>query len=237
MNRSVKLAFSAAAALALLAALAPPSLQAQNPPSERELQVYAGLHAAAANDDVAEIERLVADGEKVDIQDSRSRTPLLVAAYRRQQKAAQALLRLGANPNARDSDHFDMLTIAVSQHDLEMFKLALANGADPRAVTGPYDGTALILAAHLGQVEMAKALIEAKAPLDHVNALGWTALIMAVVLGNGDKDHLAIVEALVNAGADTEIKDRGGMTALAHARARHYADMVKILEMASGRKT
>ena len=236
MHHFPKSAVAATAALALLGILAPPALQAQNPPSERELQIYAGLHAAAANDDVAEIERLAADGERIDIQDSRSRTPLLVAAYRHNQKAAAALLRLGANPKARDSDRFDMLTIAVSQHDLEMFKLALANGADPRAVTGPYDGTALILAAHLGQVEMAKALIEAKAPLDHVNALGWTALITAVVLGNGDKDHVAIVEALVNSGADTEIKDRGGMTALAHARARRYADMIKILEAASGRK-
>ena len=237
MIRSVKFTFAAAAAFALLTGVAPTGVQAQNPPSERDIQIYAGMHAAAANGDVAEIERLVADGERVDIQDSRSRTPLLVAVYRHHHKAAEALLRLGANPNARDSDRFDMLTIAVTQNDLEMLKLALAQGANPGAVTGPYDGTALISAAHLGHVEMVKALIEAKAPLDHVNALGWTALLMAVVLGNGDKDHVATVEALVNAGADTEIKDRGGLTALAHARARKYTDMVKILEAASGRKT
>jgi ankyrin repeat protein len=237
MKRSLKLMLAAGAAFALLAGIAPTGLQAQNPPSERDVQIYAGLHAAAANGDVAELERLVGEGEKVDIQDARSRTPLIVAAYRRHHKAAEALLRLGANPNARDSDRFNMLAIAVAQNDMEMFKLALAHGANPGAVTGPYDNTALISAAHLGHVEMVKALIEAKAPLDHVNALGWTALIMAVVLGNGDKDHVATVEALVNAKADTEIKDRAGMTALAHARARNYADMVKILQAVSGRKT
>ena len=59
-------------------------------------------------------------------------------------------------------------------------------------------------------------------------------ILRLAVLG---KDHLTIVEALVNAGADTEIKDRQGMTALAHARARGYTDMIKILEVASGRKT
>jgi ankyrin repeat protein len=84
---------------------------------------------------------------------------------------------------------------------------------------------------------MVKSLIEAKAPLDHVNMLGWTALITAVVLGNGDKNYLDTVEALIKAGADAQIKDRAGLTALDHARARGYTDIVKVLEPASGRKT
>ena len=62
-------------------------------------------------------------------------------------------------------------------------------------------------------------------------------MIVAVVLGNGGKNYVDIVDLLVKAGADTEIKDRGGMTALAHARARKYEEMVKILAAASGRKT
>src|SRR5437667_3869817 len=221
MRRCTSL-LAAAVASALLCALAPVAPRAQNPPSERELQIYAGLHAAAANGDVAEIERLIAEGEKPNIQDSNSRTPLIVAAYRRQYKAAEGLIRLGANPNARDLQRFDILTIAVVQNGMEMFKIARAGGADPRAVTGPYDGTALISAAHLGYVDMVKGLIEAKAPLDHRNMMGWTALLMAVVLGNGGKEHFAVVEALVQAGADVDIKDRQGMTALAHARARGY---------------
>ena len=224
-----------AAALALLAAPAP--VQAQNPPTDRDLKIYAGLHAAAANGDVAEIEKLIKDGENPNLQDSNSRTPLIVAAFRRHHDAARALIRLGANPNARDLQRFDMLTIAAVQNDLDMVKIALEGGADPRAVTGNLDGTALISAAHLGHVEIVKALIEAKAPLDHVNSMGWTALIMAVVLGNGSKNHIETVEALVKAGADVDIKDRQGMTALAHARARNYDDMVKILEAATGRKT
>ena len=38
-----------------------------------------------------------------------------------------------------------------------------------------------------------RALIAAKAPLNHVNNLGWTALLEAVVLGNGGANHTAIV--------------------------------------------
>jgi ankyrin repeat protein len=227
----------AAAALAWLAVAAINPLSAQTPPSERELRVYAGLHAAAANGDVAEIERLIANGEKPNLQDSHSRTPLLVAAYRRQTAAAQALLRLGANPNARDTDAYDVLAIAAFNNDLELTKIALAAGADARAVTGADDGSALITAAHLGHVEIVQALIDGKALVDHADARGWTAVTTAVVLGNGDKEHTAVIEALVKAGADVDFKDREGRKALDYARQRGYSEIIHILETATGRHT
>jgi len=121
------------------------------------------------------------------------------------------------------------------RNDVDMLKLAIAGGADPRAITSPYDGTALIAAAHLGHAEIVRELIAAKAPLDHVNNLGWTALMESVVLGNGGKGHTATLEALVKAGANVNIADRRGTTPLGHARSRGYADMVKILETAGGR--
>jgi ankyrin repeat protein len=221
---------------AAFACLSPYTAPAQ-PPTERDVRVYAGLHAAAAQGDVAEIERLVAAGERVNIQDSRSRTPLHVAAYRKHREAVGALLRLGANPNALDSQRFDVLTIAVTQNDPDMLKLALDGGASPRNRTGPFDGSALMSAAHLGHIDIVRVLIAANAPLDHVNLRGWTALIEAVVLGNGGPNHVAVVRELVNAGADTEIKDRNGYTALRYARQRGYSEMVKILEAAAGRRT
>jgi ankyrin repeat protein len=223
-----------AVALALLMVV---GAYAQTPPSDRELRIYAGLHAAAANGDVATIERLIGEGEKPNLQDANSRTPLHVAVFRKHHAAARALLKGGANPNAFDLQRYDPLTVAAVQNDLDMVKLLLEGGANPRNITSPYDGTALIATAHLGHVEVVRALIEAGAPLDHVNNLGWTALIEAVVLGNGDKNHTDTVEALVKAGADTEIKDRQGMTALGHARSRGYTDMIKILAAAAGRKT
>ena len=113
-----------------------------------------------------------------------------------------------------------------------MLKIALAGGGNPRAVTSPYQGTALIAAAHRGHVEVVRTLIAAKAPLNHVNNLGWTALLEAVVLGNGGANHTAIVEALVKAGADVNIPDRQGTTALGHARTRGYSQIARILERA-----
>jgi uncharacterized protein len=226
-----------AAALALLAGAPATPLMAQTPPTERELRIYAGLHAAAAAGDVAAIEQLITEGEKPNVQDSHSRTPLIVAAFRRQQAAAQALLRLGANPNARDSDGYDVVTIAAINHDTEMLKAALTGGANARTVVGRDNGSALISAAQLGFTDIVRALIEANANVDHVNARGWTALITAVVLGNGSKQHIETVEALVNAHADGDVKDQQGKRAIDYARARGYTDMVRILEKATGRHT
>jgi ankyrin repeat protein len=119
--------------------------------------------------------------------------------------------------------------------DLAMVRLALALGADPRAVTSPYDGTALIAAAHLGHETVVRELIHAGAPLDHVNNLGWTALIEAIVLGDGGPRHLACLRALVEAGARVDLPDREGRTPLALARGRGYAEMAAVLERAGAR--
>ncbi len=208
---------------------------AQTPPSERELRIYAGLHDAAARGNTAAIEALVAAGENPNIQDANSRTPLHVAAFLRQYGVARALLALGADPNALDAQRYDVVTIAAVNDDLEMLKIALASGGNARAITSPYAGTALIAAAHLGHVEIVRALIGAKAPLDHVNNLGWTALMEAVVLGNGGASHAATVEALVKAGADVNIPDRNGTTPLRHARLRGYSQIARILESAGAR--
>jgi len=220
---------------AVVLSFAPSGAQAQTAPTRDEIAVYAGLHEAAAKGDVAEIERLIADGEKVNIQDSRSRTPLHVAAYMKQHAAARALIKAGANPNALEIDRYDIVTIAAVANDLEMLKLALEAGASAKNITSRYDGTALIAAAHLGHAEVVRMLIAAKAPLNHVNNLGWTALMESIVLGNGGANHTATLRALVEAGADVNIADRQGTTPLQHARRRGYVEMARILENAGAR--
>lgn len=208
---------------------------AQIPPSPAEVQSYQGLLWAAAKGDVAQIEKLITAQANLDIRDSNGRTPLLVAAHFGQHPVARTLLKAGADPNALDRQRYDLITIAAVRGDLEMVRIGLAGGSSPKNITSPYDGTALIAAAHLGQVEVVQTLIEAKAPLDHVNNLGWTALIEAIVLGDGGARHTAVVRALVRAGANVNLADRSGTTPLALAKQRGYAEMVRLLEQAGAR--
>ena len=224
----------ALAALCFAVAAALPA-SAQIAPTAAELRAYGGLHAAAARGDVAEIEKRIAAGEDKEAVDDRKRTPLHVAAYQKQYDAARALIRLGADPNKLEFDRYDIITIAAVANDLPMLRLALDGGGNPKAITSRYDGTALIAAAHLGHVEVVRMLIAAKAPLDHVNNLKWTALIESIVLGDGGKNHTETLRALVEAGADINIADGSGATPLRLARSRGYREMVTILEKAGAK--
>ena len=153
----------------------------------------------------------------------------------KQHAAARALLKLGADPNRHDADRYDIVTIAAVANDIEMLKIVLEGGASAKTITSRYDGTALIAAAHLGHAEAVKLLIDAKAPLNRVSNLGWTALMEAVVLGNGGANHTATVRALVEANCDVNIPDKQGTTALQHARRRAYVEIARILENAGAR--
>jgi ankyrin repeat protein len=219
----------------LLALLAVLPASAQIAPTEAELRSYGGLHAAAARGDVVELEKRIASGENKEAIDGRRPTPLHVAVYGKQHDAARALIRLGADPNRFEIDRYDIITIAAVAGDVPMLKVALEGGGNPRAITSRYDGTALIAAAHLGHVEVVRTLIAARAPLDHVNNLQWTALIESIVLGDGGRNHTETLRALVDAGANLNIPDGRGSTPLQLARNRGYREMVAILEKAGAK--
>lgn len=199
-------------------------------PSPVEVAAYQGLHAAAHAGDAAAIGRLLAAGAQPDVRDGRGRTPYHVAAFARRHGAMRALAAGGADPRALEGQRYDAITIAAVADDVETMRLAITLGGDPRAITSPYDGTALIAAAHLGHVEIVRELIRAGAPLDHVNNLHWTALIEAVVLGDGGPRHRECARLLVEAGARRDLTDRSGLTALELARRRGFNEMAALLE-------
>jgi ankyrin repeat protein len=222
------------ACVALFAIVLP--AQAQVAPTPVEYAAYTGFHAAAAAGDVAAIRALVAKGARIDARDAYERTALHVAAYRGRHDAMRALVGAGASANALERDRYDIVTIAAVADDVPTLKVALELGASAKNVTSRYDGTALIAAAHLGHAEVVRTLIRAGAPLDHVNNLGWTALIESIVLGDGGPRHTDTLAALVAAGANVNLPDRNRQTPLTLATQRGYAKMAAILEQAGARR-
>ena len=207
---------------------------AQDAPSSQQIAAYTGLHRAAHDGDLAALGRLLAEGSDVNERDPAGRTPAHVAAFASNDAALRVLAEAGADMNALEDDAYDVVTIAAVADDPELVSLAVELGNRPDLVTSRYDGTALIAAAHLGHAEVVRRLIASGAPLDHVNNLGWTALIEAVVLGDGGPDHIATARALLEAGADTGIADRQGETPLQLARQRGYTEMAALIEAAGG---
>jgi ankyrin repeat protein len=202
---------------------------AQTPPSAAETSAYSGLLLAAARGDAAQVRRLAAAGADLNVRDGFGRTPLHVATFGRRREAIEALARAGAGLNLLEKDRYDAVTIAAVADDVATLRLLLQLGASAKQVTSRYDGTALIAAAHLGHDEVVRLLIAAGAPLDHVNNLGWTAVIESIVLGDGGRRHVETLRALVRAGANINLADRSSTTPLQLAHARGYTAMVEIL--------
>jgi len=221
--------------MALLACAFAGTASAQVAPSATEIAAYTGLFAAAARGDAAEISRLAASGADVNAREAYGRTPLHVATFGRHRDAIGALAKARADLNAKERDRYDAVTIAAVADDVATLKLLLQLGASAKQVTSRYDGTALIAAAHLGHDEVVKLLIDAGAPLDHVNNLGWTALIESIVLGQGGPRHVATLTALVRAGASVNLADRNRQTPLQLAHQRRYQAMIAILEPAGAK--
>ncbi len=161
---------------------------------------------------------------------------MMVAAYGRHHEALRTLIELGADDTALDDQRYDVITIASVIDDVVTLRILFDAGGDASIITSRYDGTALIAAAHLGHVDIVRELIAAGAPLDHVNNLGWTALIEAIVLGDGGPAHTTIVQDLIAAGADLNLSDRRGITPLGLARAAGYLNIVGLLEEAGARE-
>jgi ankyrin repeat protein len=206
---------------------------AQVPPSAAEIQAFGPLHAAAHTGDLSGLTAaLQAHAVAIDVRDAHGRTPLHVATFARHLKVIRRLAAAGADLGALDNDRYDAVTIAAVADDEEALALLLSLGASAKLTTSRYDGTALIAAAHLGHDGVVRQLIRAGAPLDHVNNLHWTAVLEAVVLGDGGPRHQATLRALVDAGANLALTDREGRTPLQLARARGYTAMVRILESA-----
>jgi ankyrin repeat protein len=203
---------------------------AQVAPSAAEVAAYTGLHAAAHRGEAARLKAQLAAGALVDARDAAGRTPLHVATFARQRDAIRALAAAGATLGLLEHDRYDAVTIAAVADDEETLRLLLSLGASAKLVTSRYDGTALIAAAHLGHDGVVRQLIAAGAPLDHVNNLHWTAVIEAVVLGDGGARHQATLKALLDAGANARLADREGRTPVELARARGFGEMVRMLE-------
>ena len=91
------------------------------------------LHRAAAEGNLAEMQRLVAEGHALDAFDEQHMTPLHHAADQGRLEALLWLLERGADLNAHDEQNIGEtpLATAVKRGQLEAAELLLKRGANP----------------------------------------------------------------------------------------------------------
>lgn len=182
------------------------------------------------NKKLNDVKAKLTSGENVNTTDANGRNLLLIATINKDLEMAKLLVQFKANVNQQADNLDSPFLYAGATGQTEMLKLFLENGAR-FDVFNRYNGSALIPACERGHVETVRLLANTKGyPIDHVNRLGWTALMEAIVLGDGSKKYQEIVQILKDAGSKMDIPDNDGVTPLQHAKNRGFDEIVKIIQ-------
>lgn len=185
------------------------------------------LSAAASGDRSAVIDALTA-GAHTETRDAKGRTALLLAVLRDDVESARLLVEHGADPNAID-DRNDTPWLATGvTGSVEMLETLLPGGPD-LTLRNRYGGVSIIPASERGHVEYVRRVVHIGIDVDHLNDLRWTALLEAVILGDGSAVYCEIVTILLAAGADPLLADRDGVTAREHALRLGHNELAALL--------
>lgn len=168
-------------------------------------------------------------GADIEVRDERGRTALLLAAANDHVDVAELLVAQGADPNALDDKHDTPWLVTGATGSVAMLEALLPAKPD-LTVENRFGGVSLIPASKRGHVKYIRRVVQTGIDVNHVNHYGWTALLEAVVLSDGGEAHQEILRILLAAGAERDIPDAAGLTALEHARYKDYDAIVRILE-------
>lgn len=182
------------------------------------------MHAACFGQDAA-ISVLIAPAaasiEATENEDNR--TALYLACSFGHLSVTRALIKAGANTNAKDKSERTPMIVAASRGYNEVVDLLIEGGASVDAIDAN-GWTALAWASFKGHESTASALVRAGASLEAAKINGKTPLMVASNQGHGN-----IVSILVNAGAKVDAKNEDDKTALHFACEKGNAEIAGLL--------
>ncbi len=201
----------------------------QEKSSPAATQMNEQLIKAVTAGDTARVAVLLTDNKLVNSSNAAGESLLLLATQRNNLPMVTLLVSRGAEVNQQANNQDSPFLYAGAAGYTPLLKVFLAHGAR-FDVFNRYHGTALIPACERGHIETVSLLANTpKFPIDHVNRLGWTALMEAVVLGDGSAKYIRIVEILIEAGVDKRIPDNNQITAGEHALKLGYKEIAQLL--------
>ncbi|MGY6647380.1 ankyrin repeat domain-containing protein [Wenyingzhuangia sp. IMCC45574] len=153
--------------------------------SSGEIDIY----DAARHGDLKTIHKVYEqDKESINTPNHRGHTPLILACYRNQPKAAELLLKLGANVNYK-CDLGTALHAAVYQNNLSIAELLLKNKVKVNSVDNNKH-TPLIMAVNGSDAKMVMLLLKYNADVTLVDKAGKTAFVHAMEQENEEISQL-----------------------------------------------
>ncbi|CAK8998212.1 Ankyrin-2 (ANK-2) (Ankyrin-B) (Brain ankyrin) (Non-erythroid ankyrin) [Durusdinium trenchii] len=208
------------------------------------------LHFAARESHLEILKELLVAGATKEVQDNEGLTPLLLAAARGHVEIVKELIQAGASNDVKDNAGRTALHFAAREGHMEIVKELLAAGAT-KDVQDNEGHTVLHSAAKEGHAEIVKELLAAGATKEIQDNNGKTAADLAwkegeteivelledpaetlarwTVLKAAEKGRLDVLKALLEQGADKDLKDDEGKTALYWAVQKDSMQMVQAL--------
>jgi ankyrin repeat protein len=186
------------------------------------------LFLACQNGSAGMIERLLKAGADANATVTEGETALMTASRTGNPEAVKVLVDHGATLDAKESWHGETaLMWAAAEGHPEVVRLLVEHGAtvnirsntnvwarqttsEPREKWLPLgDLSPLMFAARQGCMECVKILVDAKAHINAVDPDGISVTLLAIING-----HYDVAAYLVNKGAEVNLADRTGRTAL-----------------------
>ncbi|MGZ0148672.1 ankyrin repeat domain-containing protein [Kribbella sp. WER1] len=189
------------------------------------------LLQAATTGDANLAAAALAAGAPLESRDGNRRTALLLASLNDNVDVARLLVALGADPNAQD-DRLDSPWLATGvTGSVAMLETLLPANPDLN-LRNRFGGISIIPASERGHVAYVRRVLQTGINVDHVNNLGWTALLEAIILGRGTTPWQEIVTLLLQSGANPNLPDADGTTPLQHAQSHGYEEIAQLLNAA-----
>lgn len=196
--------------------------------ADRPADADASLLLAAQVGDADAVAVALRAGARIEARDQHGRTALLLAVTHDHLAAAEVLVALDADPDALDDRHDTPWLVTGVTGSVAMLETLLPANPD-LTIRNRFGGLAPIPASERGHVDYVRRVVQTGVDIDHVNDLGWTALLEAVILGNDGTDHQDIVRILLEAGANRGITDHDGVSPLQHAEQRDFQGIARLL--------
>lgn len=184
---------------------------------------------AVEKSDRFSLKKLLKSGFNINKKNAQGQTALMIATYNNDSRLVEFLLMHEADVNAQDPTLNSPFLYAAAEGYLDILK-AIGDRGNVKK-TNRFGGIGIISASEKAHIDTLQWLLEnTTSDVNHVNYMGWTALLEAIILGDGTEKYVKTVHLLLKHGASPELADRDGVTAFEHAEKLGYTKILNILK-------